>query len=369
MYEITINLGILLSINQTIFKSISDHPQTAMHMNQPAIGAQKSYKNAPLHPDICMQADLSIVIGTRNRKEILGKCLNALMGNIKTSHQIIVIDAGSTDGTIEYLKDIAEIHLICDGKPIGQAQSFNRVFPSLKGRFICWLSDDNVVQPGILDTAVKILQKNNKIGLVALKVKDVAGPRTGLPYIGGIRKTGILNCNQGVIRSDLFKKIGYFDESFQNYGIDPDLTAKVLLAGYRVVYTKTVAIHHFRNHNSEDGAISKVERAKSKELLNKKYNVKYSYLIDCRILEKYKMRIKKFVWRYIKRLNKRLEKKGFQIETITGKNMKDWKNLTKCRHISIFDFFYNRNNPYYFEQHFPKKILLSKKNPYKKLIE
>jgi GT2 family glycosyltransferase len=365
MYEISINSGILLNN----FQYISDRLQTEPNMNQPAIGPQDSCTIAPLHPDVSMETELSIVIGTRNRKEILEKCLNALIGKIQTSHQIIVIDAGSTDGTIQYLENITEIHLICDGEPIGQAQSFNRVFPALKCRFICWISDDNVVQPGILDTAVKILQNNQKIGLVALKVKDVAGPHTGPPYTGGIKKTGILNCNQGVIRSDLFKNIGYFDESFKNYGIDYDLTTKVLLAGYRVVYTKTVAIHHFRDHDSEDGAIAKAERTKNRELLKKEYYDKYSYLMEYRFLEKHKMRGKKVVWSCIKQLNRLLEKRGLQIESITGKNMKDWENLTKVRHISIFDIFYNRNNPYYLEQHLPKKFLLSKMNPYKKLIE
>jgi GT2 family glycosyltransferase len=204
---------------------------------------------------------------------------------------------------------------------------------------------------------------------VALKVKEVVGRRSRLPYIGGIRKTGILNCNQGVIRSDLFKKIGYFDESFKNYGIDPDLTAKVLLAGYHVVYTKTVAIHHFREHDDEDGAISLRERTKSKKRLNKMYNDKYAYLIECRYLDKNKMRIKKFAWRYVKKLNKRLVKKGLQIEKITGKDMKDWKNLAKGRYISIFDFFYHMNKPYYLRQHLPEKILSSKNNPFKNLFE
>jgi len=348
---------------------VSDNSQIALHLNQPAIGAQDSHKNDRLHPNICIEADLSIVIGTRNRKEILVKCLNALIGKIITSHQIIVIDAGSTDGTIEYLKDIEEIHLICDGKPIGQAQSFNRVFPSLKSRFICWLSDDNVVQPGVLDTAIKILQRNNRIGMVALKVKDVAGRKADHPYIGGTYKTGILNCNQGVIRSDLFKKIGYFDESFKNYGIDPDVTTKVLLSGYRVVHTKNVAIHHFRDHDSEGGAINEFERAKNQQRLISKYNTKYSYLINCNFSQNWNMRTKRLIWRRIKRLNKRLEKKGLQIERITRKNLTDWKNLTRCRYISILDFFYNRNNSYYLEQHIPKKILLSKKNPHKKLTQ
>jgi hypothetical protein len=80
------------------------------------------------------------------------------------------------------------------------------------------------------------------------------------------------------------------------------------------------------------------------------------------------MGFKRLIWRGIKSLNKRFEKKGSLIEKNTGKNIRDWKNLTNCRYISIFDFFYNRNNPYYLEQRFPKRILLSENNPYKKPI-
>jgi GT2 family glycosyltransferase len=165
----------------------------------------------------------------------------------------------------------------------------------------------------------------------------------------------------------LFGKVGYFDESFKNYGIDPDLTAKVLLAGYRVVYTKAVAIHHFPAHEAEGGAISRAERDGSKKRLNAKYNAKYAYLIDERISDNFEMRMKGVVWRYAKKLNKRLEKKGDRIERLTGKNMKDWKNLTKARYVSIFDFIRNRNSPYYLEQHLPGKILSSTKNPYRSL--
>jgi GT2 family glycosyltransferase len=316
-----------------------------------------------------MKPELVIVIGTRNRRAILEKCLNALIGKINAYHQIIVIDAGSNDGTIEYLQSVKGIRLVCDGRPIGQAQSYNRVFRSLDSQFICWLSDDNVVLPGMLDTAVNILRGNNKIGLVALKVKDVTGRHTDKPYLGGLYKTGILNCNQGVMRSDLFRKIEYFDESFKDYGIDPDVTTKVLLSGYRVVHTKAIAIHHFRDHGSEGGAISQVERAKSKGVLKQNYHIKYSYLIDYNFFKKISMFVRKIIWLCIKALIKHYNKKNFQIETIAGINIRDWKNLTKGRYISIFDLFYNRNNPYYLAQYIPKKILLSKKNPYKKFVE
>jgi len=315
-----------------------------------------------------MKPELVVVIGTRNRREILEKCLNALIEKINTHHQIIVIDAGSTDGTIEYLQSVKGIHLVCDGRPIGQAQSYNRVFRSLDCQYICWLSDDNFVLPGMLDTAVDILRGNNKIGLVALKVKDVTGRHTDKPYLGGLYKTGILNCNQGVIRSDLFRKIEYFDESFKNYGIDPDVTTKVLLSGYRVVYTKAIAIYHFRDHGSEGGAISKVERAKSKGLLKQNYHIKYSNLIYYNFPKKIGMLVRRCIWLCIKAIIKHYNKKNLQIETVAGINIRDWKNITKARYISIFDLFYNRNNPYYLDQYIPKKILLSNKNPYKNLV-
>jgi hypothetical protein len=103
--------------------------------------------------------------------------------------------------------------------------------------------------------------------------------------------------------------------------------------------------------------------------ISEKYNAKYSYLIERNVSEKCNMRIKRLIWRFIKSLNKQLEKKGLQIERITGKNMRDWKNLTNCRYISIFDFFQHRNRSYYLEQCMPKEILLSDKNPFKNFIK
>jgi hypothetical protein len=66
------------------------------------------------------------------------------------------------------------------------------------------------------------------------------------------------------------------------------------------------------------------------------------------------MLTRKYIWRCIKALNKILEKNGVQLERISGKNIKDWKNLTHGRYISIFDFYHNRKNPYYLVQRMPK---------------
>ena len=300
-----------------------------------------------------MSSLLTIVIGTRNRLDILKKCLNALIGEIKASHKIIVVDAGSTDGTIEYLSSLKKVKLICDGKPIGQAKSLNRIFRTLNSKYVCWLSDDNVPKPFIFDLAIGILEVKNDIGMIALKVKDVKGPFTNEPYIGGIHATGILNCNQGIIRNKLLKKIGYFDEAFKNYGIDPDLTARVLLSGSKVAYTKKLAIEHYRDHESETAAISQSERSNGINSAEIIYNTKYASLIKSTFNQKLVASIKRILWFLIRKYKRKLKKKKSSFELFLGKNMKDWLNLTHCRYISIFDFWKNRKKPYYLVQHIP----------------
>ena len=196
---------------------------------------------------------LSIVIGTLNRLDQLKRCVDSVLCETKTPTKIYITDAGSSDGTIEYLQSIASDVLIpiFVGKKLGQAKAYNDVFDIIDTTYVCWLSDDNEVVNRGLDCAVEILKRESMIGMVALKTKDQKGPFMSAPYIGGVSEAGILNVNQGVLRSAVLKQVGGFCEEFRDYGIDPALTAEVLFAGYKVVYTKKVALHHYRNWSAD----------------------------------------------------------------------------------------------------------------------
>lgn len=232
---------------------------------------------------------LSVVIGTCNRLALLKQCLGSIFNETANSVKIYVTDAGSTDGTIEYLKSIASDNVIpiLVGKKIGQAKALNDVFKIVDTPYVCWLSDDNLIVNGMLDTAIRILERNPDIGMVSLKVKDVVGQYIDIEYIGGIWHSGILNCNQGMLPTSVIKKVGGFDEKFRDYGIDADLTTKVLLSGYKVVFTRRVAIHHYRDHAS-DSWINAEERNKRTQAARILYNHKYEQLItsfDFRVCE------------------------------------------------------------------------------------
>ena len=88
---------------------------------------------------------VSVVLGTYNRLNNLRTCIRSIFEQTRTPTRVYVTDAGSTDGTIEYLQSIASERLVpvLVGKKLGQARAYNEVFATIETPYVCWLSDDN----------------------------------------------------------------------------------------------------------------------------------------------------------------------------------------------------------------------------------
>lgn len=272
---------------------------------------------------------LSVVVGTLNRLGLLRKCIESIR-NASIPIKMYITDAGSTDGTIEYLRGIAsdDINVTLHQKKLGQAKAYNELFSIIKTPYVCWLSDDNVIVDHGLEKAVRILEANSLVGMVGLKVKDVQGPFSREPYIGGLSETGILNVNQGVLRTEILQRLGGFSEEFMDYGIDPDLTARVLYAGHGIVYTKDVAVFHWRDWGESEalrGQLAKQERYK--EL----YRKKYLHDASQRYPSKFGFRVAGGIKRVLTNSSRLLGSAKAECWA------RDWYNIVLGRYVSLFD--------------------------------
>lgn len=291
---------------------------------------------------------LSVVIGTYNRLEQLKRAINSILEETNTAIKIYITDAGSTDGTIEYLKEVAseKIVPIFEGEKLGQAKAYNQVFEVIESPYVCWLSDDNVIVNHGLDVAVEILAEDPQIGMVALKTQDQQGPFKEAPYIGGVSAIGILNVNQGVLRTNVLKQVGGFSETFRDYGIDPDLTAKVLFSGWDIVYTRVIAIHHYRNWGEDPNSVE------YQQLMEKQIKYKQLYL------EQYQQyaqgglgwRLKKTLWAIIRRVLGVNKKFNSHEPFFLSLMVRDWHNIMTSRYISLGDAFLCKDKRYYLRQ-------------------
>ncbi|MEM7096820.1 MAG: glycosyltransferase [Pseudomonadota bacterium] len=293
---------------------------------------------------------LSIVVGTYNRLEKIQACIDSVCAETRIPFRLYVTDAGSTDGTQQYLESIEDprIEIIFEGKLSGQAKAYNAIFEQVTSKYVCWISDDNVIVNAGFDKAVGVMNNQPRIGMLGLKVKDVVGPFVKAPYIGGISEAGILNVNQGVLPTKLLQQVGGFSETFRNYGIDPDLTAKILLSGYDVAYTKDIAIHHQRDWaedpNSEEGKELAQKHARSKVL----YLEKYAKWIGTPLSVKLKTRAYQYLQKKVSALHS-----VNSTDTFAGAIARDWYNACHASYIGFLDPWVNRSRPFHLRQRIP----------------
>jgi GT2 family glycosyltransferase len=291
---------------------------------------------------------LAVVLGTFNRLASLTRCLDSILANTRTPLVVHVTDAGSTDGSQEYLSGLADprlrIHLV--GVKLGQAKAYNDVFKTLQTPYAAWLSDDNEVAPGGLDAAVAILDRRPEIGMVALKTRDVQGPFLGSVYLGGVSETGVLNVNQGLLRTSVLREVGGFSETFASYGIDPDLTAKVLYSGWDVVYTRQVALHHYRDWPTDEASPEHAALAKVHERSLQLYRAKYAGIGQDDAFWKRKRRF--WAW-FKKRLRGRYDENSTR--PVLGGLWRDWNNAFLARHVSVIDPWISLGRDYHLRQH------------------
>lgn len=321
---------------------------------------------------------LVVLIGTYNRLPSLKRTLDSILTGTRCSHEVMVIDAGSTDGTVDYLQSHSQITPIFQGQLIGQSRAFNSVWQHILSQYTCWLSDDTEVVPGSLDRAVKLLDREPAIGMVGLKMRDTLGYAKHKPYMGAVSDYGILNCNHGVLSTALIRAIGYFNETYYSYGIDPDITASVLCTGKQVVMTKAVSVLHHRagvpdtveeieeEITDDSEAIATVDDQGDSERDNWKqvYREKFRFLENCQpehaeLKSWMNQRMKKYI--FPPGTRKSAVRLGFRY--------RDWRNIVKSKFIHPLDPVLTALKPYHLVQQIPEEVLLSPNNPYVSFVK
>ncbi|MGK7922933.1 MAG: glycosyltransferase family 2 protein [Trichodesmium sp.] len=172
----------------------------------------------------------SVIIPTYNRKPILEKCLRALESQVYdqliSEYEVIVVDDGSTDDTISYLKakatEFPHVQLLTQSHQ-GPAAARNLGVEKAKGDFIIFIDSDLVVTDSFLqshaNTLVKYGKESNRIFTYGRVINTcnfdfpTSEPYKLTDFSAAFFATG----NVAIARHWLIEA-GLFDTSFQQYG-------------------------------------------------------------------------------------------------------------------------------------------------------
>jgi GT2 family glycosyltransferase len=183
--------------------------------------------------------------------------------------QIIVVENGSTDGSLEFLKEnYPDIELLVHEKNLGFAGGVNagiRRSIDNGSDFVALFNDDAVADKHWLRNLVETIGQNNRIGIVTCKFMDIDAEHLdstgdlytnwGLPYPRGRgesvsdkydKEVEVFAASGGasLYRVSMLKEIGLFDEDFFAYYEDIDISFRAQLAGWKVYYSpKAIAYH------------------------------------------------------------------------------------------------------------------------------
>lgn len=198
--------------------------------------------------DIIMKREkptISVCIPTYNCLQLLKRCLDPISeGFGDYSYEIVIADGGSTDGTLEYLRELNNVKLIEMGELVGQTKSFNACFRLAEGDYIIPGSDDLIFVPEVYTKLFKLFDedKEKRIGIIIPKIILKDGHVHSITRM--TKRFGVLLDLAFILRASVLRETGYFDERCYSYFIDTDTSLAVLKLGYTSVVTREIGVFH-----------------------------------------------------------------------------------------------------------------------------
>jgi GT2 family glycosyltransferase len=224
--------------------------------------------------------DISVVIITWNSQEYIDLCMNSLFKSLYASDysfEVFVVDNGSTDDTKNKLNFFKNEHadtmsMFFLKQNMGTTYSRNIAIQKIKGNYVIILDSDVYINSAAVHELVSLLKKDKSIGIAVPKLlypdgriqkstdvfPTIFSKAKRFFFLKQIEKKMHPAENDlkpayvdyaisafWAVRTELFEKIGLFDENIFYAPEDVDFCLRTWQAGYKIIYDPHVhCIHH-----------------------------------------------------------------------------------------------------------------------------
>lgn len=218
---------------------------------------------------------ISVVTPSLNQAEFLEETIRSVILQGYPRLEYIVIDGGSTDGSIAILERYAAYIDYWVSEPDeGQTQALNKGFARANGEWQMWLNSDDVLLPGALCRLATTISNNPNadwiVGSVVVTDENLQSKRRFEPvcntddwtdFLCNKRKTGTSIPQPGSCWSrKAWIKAGELDESLR-YVMDFEYWVRLAMRGYRpFLLSEDLALFRLRPTSKSGGGMAKFIR-------------------------------------------------------------------------------------------------------------
>lgn len=198
----------------------------------------------------------SVVILNWNRRKETAQLLMQLQNQTIKDFEIIVVDNGSTDNSVPYLKHtFPNISIITNRINEGIAAK-NQGIMQAKGHFIIIMDNDIIINQDCIKSFINKLEKNKDLGIACAsvyhwKTKDYLGPNRSLRGDNRLGYTvSFFNGSAIAVRREVFKKTQGFSRDYYICLEELELAARVLECGFDIRCFTDIIVYNKKSNES-----------------------------------------------------------------------------------------------------------------------
>ncbi len=222
----------------------------------------------------------SVIIVNWNGKRYLEECLSALLAQTCPPCEIILVDNGSHDGSVDFVKErFPQVRMIENDENLGFAAGNNVAIRVAQGDYIVTLNNDTRAEPDWLEELIKVVETDPRIGMcasrmlfyyhpgvlnstgISLNMAGIAWDRRGGERDDGLEREPVEIfgpcAGAALYRREMLDEIGLFDEDFFAYHEDVDLAWRARSRGWRCMYSPRAVVYHVHSGTGMEGSAFK----------------------------------------------------------------------------------------------------------------
>ena len=193
---------------------------------------------------------VSVAIAAYNEEAVISKTVESLLRSTHWNLEIIVVNDGSTDRTLQVLEALAAKHRrlkVITKENGGKATALNRAFAEASGEFVVTGDADTIFAPEAIAFLVHHLTQNRKVGAVAglVRVGNIRGLLTAWQALEYIKSIAVTRTAEHVLRTitvvpgacSAWRRKAVLDVGgldFRTLAEDCELTIQLQRAGWKI---------------------------------------------------------------------------------------------------------------------------------------
>ncbi|VVB56312.1 Glycosyltransferase AglI [uncultured archaeon] len=228
-----------------------------------------------------LRPTVSIIVLNWNGKQYLETCLSSLLIQNYKNIEIIFVDNGSSDGSIDFVRTkFPGVIILGHNTNLGFAEGVNSGIRISRGEFIATINNDTQADENWINNLMKVIESDPGIGCCGSKMMryydrniiDSAGIiiyQNGNAYDRGREEkdTGQYDIMEEIFgpcagaalyRREMLDKIGLFDKEYFAYFEDVDISFRIHLFGWKCIFVPEAIVFHMHSATAKSSSPFKI---------------------------------------------------------------------------------------------------------------